>query len=241
LRKLSARKISKMSAIATSPFKVITLASRKGGTGKTTLAINLATIANRSEHACVVDMDPQKSTEVWKRLRAQDETLPKLSIGSSRPSGLPQLLQELRRRNTRWVFIDTPPNLAALVEVAVEHADLVLIPTRPDAFNVEAITSTIVLARQYKKPYVVIINEAPPLRDGIASPMVKEARYQTSKAAELYSGRIWKRQITHRNAISYALNVGHALNDRQSYEGAYFEFEELWHQVRALLRREQLR
>ena len=186
-------------------------------------------------------MDPQNSTDVWKRLRAQDETLPKLSIGSSRPSGLPRLLEELRRRSMRWVLIDTPPNLTAPVEVAIKHADLVLIPTRPDAFNLDAITPTIVLARQYSKPYVVIINEAPPMREGIASPMVEEARYQTSKANEMYSGRIWKRQITHRNAISYALNVGHALNERQSYEGAYIEFEGLWRQIRTSFRREQLR
>jgi chromosome partitioning protein len=231
LREHSVRKTPKM--------KVITLASRKGGTGKTTLAINLAAIANRNERACVVDMDPQQSTQVWKRLRAQDETLPKLSTGSCRPAGLPKLLGELRSRNMRWVFIDTPPSLTAVVEVAIQHADLVLIPTRPDAFNLAAVTATIVLARQYAKPYVVVLNEAPSLRDGVASPMVKEARFQTSKAAELYAGRIWKSQLTHRNAIAYALNVGHALSDRPSYEAAYQEFERLWRQIRSLIRREQ--
>jgi hypothetical protein len=122
---------------------------------------------------------------------------------------------------------------------AIQHADLVLISTRPDAFNLAAVTATIVLARQYAKPYVVVLNEAPSLRDGVASPMVKEARFQTSKAAELYAGRIWKSQLTHRNAIAYALNVGHALTDRPSYEAAYQEFERLWRQIRSLIRREQ--
>jgi chromosome partitioning protein len=224
---------------ATAPLKVITLASRKGGTGKTTLAINLAAIANRSEHACVVDMDPQNSTAVWKRLRAQDEGLPKLSIGSSPPSRLPRLLPELRRSNMRWAFIDTPPNLMSPVEVAIKHADLVLIPTRPDALNLEAITSTLALARQYSKPYVVVINQAPPLREGVASPLVRETRDQTFQAAKLYSGRIWKNQITYRNAISYALNAGHALNDREGYQAANMEFEGLWRQLRSLLRRDQ--
>jgi chromosome partitioning protein len=220
-------------------MKVITLASRKGGTGKTTLAINLAAIANRNERACVIDMDPQQSTKVWERLRDQDETLPKLSIGDCRPAGLPPLLRELRNRNVRWVFIDTPPSLMAAVEIAIQHADLVLIPTRPDAFNLAAIRATIMLAREYTKPYVVVLNEAPSLREGVASPMVKEARSQTSKVAELYAGRIWKRQLTHRNAIATALYAGHALNDRQSYEAACLEFEALWRQLRSLVRREQ--
>jgi chromosome partitioning protein len=190
-------------------MRVITLASRKGGTGKTTLAINLAAIANRNERACVIDMDPQQSTDVWKRLRAKDETLPTLSIGSCRPARLPQLLRELRNRNMRWVFIDTPPSLMPAVEIAIQHADL------------------------------VVLNEAPPLREGVASPMVKEARSRTSKAAELYAGRIWKHQLTHRNAIATALTVGHVLNDRQSYEAACLEFEALWRQLRSLVRRVQ--
>ena len=171
---------------------VIKLASRKGGTGKTTLAINLAAIADRSgQQACVVDMDPQNSPAVWRRLRDQDKTLRRLATGSSRPGGLPRLLSELRRRGMHWVFIDTPPNLTSTVEVAIKHADLVLIPTRPDALNLDAITSTIVLARQHKKRYVVVINEAPPLRGDVAAPLMQETRRQTFEAAarELYAAR----------------------------------------------------
>lgn len=221
---------------------VITLASRKGGTGKTTLAINLAAIADRSgQPACVVDMDPQNSAAVWRRLRDQDTTLRRLATGSSRPGGLPRLLLELRQRGMHWVFIDTPPNLTSTVEVAIKHADLVLIPTRPDALNLDAITSTIILARKHKKRYVVVINEAPPLRGDVAAPLVQETRRQTFEAAarELYAARIWKRQITHRNAIPYALNAGHALNDRAAYQAANAEFESLWKALRFHLRQER--
>src|ERR1700731_522842 len=114
-------------------MKVITLASRKGGTGKTSLAINLAAIANRQgERACVVDMDPQNSIRVWKQLRDQDDELPRISMGSSRPHGLPSALVELRRRNVHCAFSYPPPNLTPAVTVAIEHADLIVIPTRPD-------------------------------------------------------------------------------------------------------------
>jgi hypothetical protein len=62
------------------------------------------------EPAVLADMDPQKSTQVWKRLRAQDEILPKLSIGTCRPARLPPLLRELRSWNMRW---NTDRDLAA--------------------------------------------------------------------------------------------------------------------------------
>ena len=52
-------------------MNVITLASRKGGAGKTTLTAHLAAFAHTQGHRClVVDADPQGSLKLWHSLRA---------------------------------------------------------------------------------------------------------------------------------------------------------------------------
>ena len=48
---------------------VITVAQQKGGTGKTTLAANLAAALASSRRVALLDIDPQKSLARWHDLR----------------------------------------------------------------------------------------------------------------------------------------------------------------------------
>jgi CO dehydrogenase nickel-insertion accessory protein CooC1 len=52
------------------PMVVITVASRKGGSGKSTLTAHLAAYANKASRRCLlIDADPQGSLTLWHRLR----------------------------------------------------------------------------------------------------------------------------------------------------------------------------
>ena len=52
-------------------MNIITMASRKGGAGKSTLTAHLAAFAQQAGHRCVViDADPQGSLSLWHSLRA---------------------------------------------------------------------------------------------------------------------------------------------------------------------------
>lgn len=51
-------------------MKTVAIESQKGGTGKTTTALNLAIAAERAgQTTVVIDLDPQASAAGWKAIR----------------------------------------------------------------------------------------------------------------------------------------------------------------------------
>ena len=55
-------------------MKTLAILSRKGGTGKTTLAVNLSVAAARAGHSTIlVDLDPQASAAKWNDNREGDD------------------------------------------------------------------------------------------------------------------------------------------------------------------------
>ena len=55
-------------------MKTLALISQKGGSGKTTIALNLAiAAAGAGKQVVVIDLDPQRSAVRWSRLQASDQ------------------------------------------------------------------------------------------------------------------------------------------------------------------------
>src|SRR5213082_353062 len=102
-------------------MNVIVFASRKGGSGKSTLTAHLAAQAQRPDQpVLMVDADPQGSLTLWHKLRGSGE--PALCSGTE---GVCDVVRAARRAGYRWVFVDTPPNTSAVVTDAVHAATLV--------------------------------------------------------------------------------------------------------------------
>lgn len=140
---------------------VIVFASRKGGSGKSTLTAHLAAHAHRpSRPVLLIDADPQGSLALWHKLRGGGE--PPLR---SAAEGVADLVKAAKRAGYEWVFIDTPPNMSAVVTDAIHMATLVVIPARLTVFDIAAIKETMDLSRQLHKPYAVVINGVPARRD----------------------------------------------------------------------------
>jgi chromosome partitioning protein len=137
----------------------IAIASQKGGSGKTTLALHIATCAAYDgRKACVIDTDPQATAAAWGDWRGDFEP----EVITCPPVRLPGTIQKVQRSGAVIVVIDTPPNADAATREAVRAADMVLIPTRLRAFDLHAVQATADLVGLAKTPAYVLLNGVPP-------------------------------------------------------------------------------
>jgi chromosome partitioning protein len=138
-------------------MRIIVLASRKGGAGKTTLTCHLAVEAERRGHGPVgiIDTDDMAGLGAWWDARAA--TAPLLA----RPEPhLAAALAALRARGCQLVLIDTPPALDVTAAIAV--ADLVVIPVQATPDDLRAVGVTVLVAEGAGKPVLFVINRVKP-------------------------------------------------------------------------------
>jgi chromosome partitioning protein len=199
-------------------MKTVSVISQKGGAGKTTLAVHLATAAQRAGlTTAVVDLDPQATARRWgdKRSAAPE-------VVSDHAVRLPALLDAARANGADMVFVDTAPNADQAALGAARAADLVLIPCRPSAFDLEAIEATLTLAELAKKPAAVILNAAAP-RSGLTG----EARAAlTAKGA-----RVVPVVVHQRAAFVSSVIDGRTAMELEPGGKAAAEIVELWEWV----------
>lgn len=105
----------------------ILVANPKGGSGKTTLAINLAGyLAASGERVAIFDLDRQKSATQW--LASRDARLPKI-----------ELLTQKQGEASGWLVIDSPAALHGKnLEHALKLAHQVMVPIAPSLFDIRA-------------------------------------------------------------------------------------------------------
>ncbi len=137
---------------------VLTVASRKGGSGKTTLAGHLAVEAERSGAGLValVDIDPQGSLADWWNARSAETPL---YVHTSVPT-LAEDLARVRDLGVDIAVIDTPPAISSRVSQAIELSDLVIVPARPSPHDLRSIVGTAELVETLGKPLVFVLNAA---------------------------------------------------------------------------------
>lgn len=140
-------------------MKTIAIISQKGGAGKTTVSIHLAVAAEeRGLKTAIFDLDPQASAATWADKRTKEAP----AVVSAQASRLPGLLEQAAAQEADLVIIDSAPNADAASLAAARAADVILIPCRPAAFDLNAIGTTLALASVAGKPAFVLLNAVPP-------------------------------------------------------------------------------
>jgi len=140
-------------------MKTIALIAQKGGTGKTTLALCLAVAAEQDGlNTLIVDLDPQATACNWGDRRQSESPL----VIDAQPARMPQALDRARSGGINLVVIDTPARSEQGALAAAELADLIIIPCRPQRFDLETIGNTRkLIAMAGTKPVLVVLNAIP--------------------------------------------------------------------------------
>lgn len=137
---------------------VITVAQQKGGTGKTTLAANLAAALAPGRRVALLDIDPQGSLTRWHGLRPA--TAAGLTFSNVSGWRLTAELDRLKREHD-IVVVDSPPQIDTEAKLAVRGASLVLIPVQPSPPDVWAAEGTLKLAADEKRQAAIVLNRVP--------------------------------------------------------------------------------
>ncbi len=140
-------------------MQTLAIISQKGGTGKTTIAINLAVAFEQlGSPAVIIDLDPQASAKGWSDTRRGDSPV----VISAHSSRLHEVLATAAENGAGIAIIDTAPHSERDALAAARAANLVLIPCRPAILDLRAIASTIELAQIADTPALAVLNAVPP-------------------------------------------------------------------------------
>lgn len=124
-------------------MKIIALLNEKGGTGKSTVATNLATaLHRRGQRVVLVDGDPQGTARDWRAASPEDANLPPV-VALDRP----QMLSAIPTLAADVVIVDTPAKAEGMAAAVVRMAHVALLVIQPSGADVWASAATVKLVR----------------------------------------------------------------------------------------------
>ena len=197
---------------------VVSLLSQKGGTGKSTLAIQLAVAAMLDGHTVIIiDLDPQGSAVMWGQIRGDAPPI----VVSTTKTELPRLLKTAEQNGVTLAILDTPPKVEPEGEAhhAARASDLAIIPCRPNVFDVKAIGATVKLAQLAGVSTRIVFNQVPANSSQI---------FKARRAVEVYNIPRAPCMIGNRIKFSHAALDGQSIQEFDPKEKGASEINALY-------------
>ncbi len=123
-------------------MRVIALLNEKGGSGKSTVAINLACALHRAGRRVVlIDADTQGTARDWREASPEGADLPPV-VALDRPE---LLLSSIKTLSADIAIIDTPAKAEKMSANVVRIAHVVIVPVQPSAADIWASAAAVKL------------------------------------------------------------------------------------------------
>lgn len=207
---------------------IISLLNQKGGVGKTTLAVHLATaLAQRGRRVLMVDADPQGSALDWAASREGESAFPVI--------GLPKatLHKELPKLAADYdvLVIDGAPRVYDVARSAIMASDLVLIPVQPSPYDVWA-----------AKEIVDLVTDVKPFKENLKSVFVINRKIvntaigrDVNEALSEYDLPVLRSQVCQRVSFAESAGQGRTVIETEPGSLASQEIEALTDEITELI------
>jgi chromosome partitioning protein len=187
---------------------VIAFANPKGGAGKTTSALLLASeLAARGAQVVIIDADPEQWISQWGQLPGRPERL-KIAGNVTEDSIVDEI--EAAAAEAQFVIVDLEGTASLMVANAIGMADLVIIPTQGASMDAKGAAKTIRLIRNQARlarrdiPHAVLLTRT---SAAVASRALRNVRDQLDQAGI----DVFETQIVERAAYRDILDYGGTL------------------------------
>ena len=162
--------------------KIISFSNQKGGSGKTTLAVNLAVLwSNSGYKVAIIDADAQKSLSYWHEARKKYYGNDEAGIDVY-PYLASTIIEDVKSIKSKYNFIiiDSPPSINYDTLQVLKSSDRVIVPVQPSPIDLVATIPFLNLVKQERKISAIVLNRVLP-RAKLTDAMILRLRYAGAK------------------------------------------------------------
>jgi len=206
---------------------IITLATEKGGPGKSTLGTSLAVAAvEAGEKVMLVELDQQGTTSNWAAQRETHSADVGPDVTTAHSRDLADGLKALNEASYTTVVVDTPGHDSVDVRPALALSTFIVIPTRPTVADLNGSMTTIEVAQRLSPPFLIVLTQT-----GAAK---GDAKVREASEALAGIGPVFDR-IVSRQIYQDALGAGYGVTELEPKGKSAEEVRGLWRRIVELI------